>query len=120
MNILLEPQISDDIREKFLLLELDSFRVPDTTDPVRAYCLVEPFDVDEMSIMQQFIDLHGNLMPNFRKQNWNYVEQAIEHLMGRWGNQLDSFYQELLSRVTDLREQTLDADWDGTIDRRSE
>jgi len=118
MNILLEPDITEEIKEKYLLLELDSFRVAESSQPIRAYCLVEFIQPDDMVTISQWVDLHANLMPEYRKQNWNYVEQAIEHLMGRWNSQLDSFYQDILARVKDMREQTLDEAWDGVIDRR--
>lgn len=117
MNIILESQITDDIKAKHMLLELDTFRIKDQDQPMTAFCLVEPMDIDEMMESQQFVDLHCNLMPNYRKQNWNYVEQAIEHLRGRWSGQLDSFYDELTARVERLRQQKPDDSWDGIIDR---
>lgn len=117
MNIIIESDITPEIQEKYILLELDSFRVPDTDTPVAAYCVLEPLGLEEMATVEQFRDLHSNLMPNYRKRNWDYVEQAIEHLMGRWDGQLDSFYSTLLSRVDDLKDKTLDQSWDGAIDR---
>ena len=117
MNIILESQITDDIKSKYMLLELDTFRIKDKDQPITAFCLVDPMDIDEMMECQQFVDLHSNLTPNYRKQNWNYVEQAIEHLHGRWSGQLDSFYDELIARVGRLRQQAPDDSWDGIIDR---
>jgi hypothetical protein len=117
MNILLGPQITDDIRDRFILLELDSFRTAPASDSVTAYCLIEQISIGEMLVMQQYLDLHRNLMPNYRQRNWNYVEQAIEHLMGRWDNQLDSFYSDMLIRVQALKSQDLDDTWDGVLDR---
>lgn len=118
MNIVLESQLTADIRQKYLLLELDSFWLPDHHTPVAAYCLLEPLAPDQMIETQQFVELHGNLMHSYRKKNWNYVEQAIGYLMGRWNGQLDSFYQEVLQRVIQLRDQDLDSTWDGVVDRR--
>lgn len=118
MNIILESQITPEIRDRHILLELDSFRLAGLTDPVPAYCLLEKVGLDEMMVMKQYLDLHGNLMHNYRTRNWNYVEQAIEYLMGKWDRQLDSFYTNLLERVKALKEQSLDDSWDGTIDRK--
>jgi hypothetical protein len=118
MNIILDTQITPEIREKYLLLELDTFRTSPESPTVTAWCLVDPSDPDDMTTMDQFKDLHDNLMPSFRKRHWEYVNQAIDHLHGRWDGQLDSFYDDLLARVQHLRHSDIDPDWDGTIDRR--
>ena len=117
MNIILESDITSEMQEKYILLELDKFRMPDSTEPVSAYCLLEPLSLEELATAKEFIDLHSNVMPNYRKKNWPYVEHAIEHLMGRWDGQLDSFYTTLASRVTELKASELDHAWDGVIDR---
>jgi hypothetical protein len=117
MNIIIDTQITPEIREKYLLLELDTFRVSDH-DTHRAWCLVEPQDPDDMVQVLQFVDLHSNLMPSYRQRYWDYVEEAIGHLQGRWNHQLDSFYSDLLARVQHLRHSDIDPDWDGIIDRR--
>lgn len=117
MNILLETQLTQDIKARHLLLELDSFRTSPDSTPVSAFCLIEKMPLVEMMNIAQYHDLHHNLMPNYRQRNWPYVEQAIEHLMGRWDHQLDSFYQDLLDRVQDFKQHTLGPDWDGVINR---
>ena len=117
MNILLEPQITPEMRERYLLLELDSFRVTPGGEPIASYCLLDRLDLGEMLVMQQYLDLHGNLMPNYRQRNWNYVEQAIDHLRGRWNRQLDSFYDTVLQRIKDMQNSEPSMDWDGVIDR---
>lgn len=117
MNILLESQVTTDMRSRYLLLELDSFRTSPDAEPMPAFCLVDKMPLAEMLVLEQYLDLHSRLMPNYRQRNWPYVEQAIEHLMGRWDRQLDSFYQDLLDRVQAHKHQAPDHDWDGVIDK---
>jgi hypothetical protein len=117
MNILLEPQITPEMRQRYLLLELDSFRVAPQGDPIASYCLLDRLDLSEMLVMQQYLDLHSNLMPNYRQRNWNLVNQAIDDLRGRWNCQLDSFYDTMAQRVKELQNDDPPQDWDGVIDR---
>ena len=56
-------------------------------------------------------------MENFYKQNWDFCQQAIENLTGRWGNELDTFYIDLLERVVDHKETAPGEDWTGWLDR---
>lgn len=115
MNIILEPSLTQDIREKYLLLELDSFVIQGLSAPIKSFCVLDRCSEQETTNIKQWVDLHGNLMPEFRKRNWNYVEQSIEHLKGQWGGMLDSFYAEIEQRVSELRDTELDDDWDGSI-----
>ena len=86
-------------------------------NPVTAYCLIEQVPIDQIAGIDQFRDLHNNLMKNYRLRNWKFCEDAIEHLRGQWGGELDSFYTEMSQRILQLRQQVLDDSWHGIIDK---
>jgi len=115
MNIILGRENIEQAQEKYTVLELDTLIINGAEDPVTAYCLIEQVPIDQIAGMDQFRDLHNNLMANYRKRNWKYCEDAIEHLRGKWGGELDSFYTEMGQRISQLRQQVLDDDWTGTI-----
>ena len=117
MNIILGRENIEQAQEKYTVLELDTLIINGAADPVTAYCLIEQVPIDQISGMDQFRDLHNNLMANYRKRNWKYCEDAIEHLRGQWGGELDSFYIEMSQRVADLKESVLPNDWNGVIDK---
>jgi hypothetical protein len=117
MNIILGRENIEQAREKYTVLELDTLLINGAADPVTAYCLIEQVPIDQIAGMDQFRDLHNNLMANYRKRNWKYCEDAIEHLRGQWGGELDSFYIEMSQRVADLKESVLPNDWNGVIDK---
>ena len=117
MNIILGRENIEQAQEKYTVLELDTLIINGAADPVTAYCLIEQVPIDQIAGMDQFRDLHNNLMANYRKRNWKYCEDAIEHLMGKWGGELDSFYTEMSQRISQLRQQVLDGDWHGIIDK---
>ena len=115
MNIILGRENVEQAQEKYTVLELDTLIINGAADPVTAYCLIEQVPIDQIAGMDQFRDLHQNLMANYRKRNWKYCEDAIEHLMGKWGGELDTFYIELNKRILQLKQQDLDETWDGSI-----
>jgi hypothetical protein len=117
MNIILGRENVEHAQEKYTVLELDTLLINGAADPVTAYCLIEQIPIDQISNIDQFCDLHNNLMANYRKRNWKYCEDAIEHLRGKWGGELDSFYTEMSQRISQLRQQVLDDDWHGIIDK---
>lgn len=117
MKVIFGKSQAEAISDRMTVLELDTFFQPGLTEPVTAYAVLDNtvIPLQEIPVLENFVELHNNLMAEYRKQNWNYVEQAIEHLQGRWKGELDSFYEEMLSRVKHLREIKLSNDWNGIV-----
>jgi hypothetical protein len=109
--------ITDDIKSRYIVLQLDTFYFADIEQKRVAYCLIETVPIAEMLNIDQTIKLHNNLMRNYGLRNWNYCVDAIEHLRGRWNSELDSFYDSVVSRIAQYRDSDLGETWDGIIVR---
>jgi hypothetical protein len=114
MNIIFGDSV-DTLSDHYIKLELDTFRTADSDNTVTAYCLVEKLTPDEFITMESYKKIHADLMDAYRKQHWNYCEQAIAGLMGRWGGELDTFYTDLLNRVLDYKKTPPVGSWDGIL-----
>lgn len=117
MNIMFEESITDEVREKYTLLELDTFHFANTDTTSTAYCLIENIPIQEMLTIEQFQSLHSNLIKNYRSKNWKFCEDAVEHLTGKWNSEVDSFYVNLMDRVNQYKSQDPGTDWTGIIPR---
>ena len=117
MNIIFDKSHLEELESKYTVLELDTIRSESTGQQRTAYCVVENVPILEMAQIESFRNLHANLIDNYRKQNWNYCEQAIEHLMGKWNRELDSFYMDLLHRVEGYKAESPGDNWDSVIVR---
>ena len=120
MNIIFGTESVELLEGRYTVLELDTFVLRPTNEVVTAYCLVETIPIEEMAAIESLKDLHLNLMAEYRKRNWHYCEDAIAHLIGKWGGELDSFYGELLQRIMTFKETDLPEDWTGYLDRAVE
>lgn len=117
MNIILGNNEIESISEKYVVLELDTFVI--NNEHVPSYAVIEAGDIPlgELETLEQYKQNHANLINEYRKRNWNFCEQMIEHLSSRWGGSMTTFYAEILMRIANLKEQDLGEDWDYAIQR---
>ena len=110
MNIIFGDSVKQ-IPDSYTCLELDTFRVPGS-DAMPTWCVVEKIPLNEFPLLDAHKKIHADLIRYYREQQWNYCEQAIQGLMGKWAGELDSFYTDLLQRVMHFKQHPPAADWD--------
>jgi hypothetical protein len=115
MNIIFDSPNVDALKQRHILLELDTFVIGNSNNPIKSWCVVEQIPIDEISTVESYQKLHASLMEQYHKKNWAMCKDAIFLLKGRWGSELDSFYDSLLDRITNLQTQDLPASWSGAI-----
>lgn len=119
MHIIFGNEINEEIEKKYTLLELDQMKLDPNGPVLEAYCLIDAKEipVQELTQIEIYKNLHDNLMKNYRKKDWNFCEQAIEHLHGRWGGSVNSFYDEISQRIAKYKQQDPGPDWNGVYEK---
>lgn len=115
MNIIFGKERAEPLMKNFTVLELDTIRLGE--DEIVAYCVIDNIPITDMPKLESMKDLHANLLIEYRKKNWNYCVQALEHLMNFWNQELDSFYQNLLTRIREYMENDPGQEWTGVIEK---
>jgi len=109
MNIIFK-QNSKEVQQKYTVLDLDTFKLPDGSIHT-ACCVVENIPIDELSQTDELKLLHESLINDYNQKQWANCEQSIGKLMGKWGGELDSFYETLQARIDVLKTCDLDDNW---------
>jgi hypothetical protein len=117
MNIIFGKENLPEVNEKYTVLELDTIRILPVDQLVTAYCLVEHVPIQNLPNVESMRNLHENLLINYRKRDWNYCEQALEHLVGFWGAEMDTYYVTLNQRIAKYMEQDPGESFDGIIEK---
>jgi hypothetical protein len=117
MNIIFGKENLPDTSDKYTILELDTIRILPVNQLVTAYCLVEAIPILNMPKAESMKNLHENLLVNYRKRDWNFCTQALEHLIGYWGADMDSYYTSLNERIAKYMEQDPGESFDGIIEK---
>ncbi len=99
MNILFGSAVTDEIRDKYILLPLDTFYFTSADRTETAYCLIENVPILNMMSVEKDIELHNLLINRYQQGDWEFCRQAIEQLTGQWDREVDTFYADLLARV---------------------
>ncbi len=105
MNVIYGEENLKDIQKKHTTLELDTIQHPESADTVTVYAVAGPDDISLENIirLKQFIPVHEALIKNYKQQNWDFCEQAIQKLLGSINPFMDTFYIILLTRIVEQR-----------------
>jgi hypothetical protein len=105
MQIILGKEIADEVRTRHMVLELETFDVPEK-GLTTAYCVLqsEKLVISELPDMERLLALHQAVVDAWNRGDYSTVSHGIEHIRGKFGGELDTFYDELEKRI---REQQL-------------
>jgi hypothetical protein len=79
-------------------LELETFAKSDGS-PITAYCVVEYIPISELGTLEASKQLHSNFIAEYNNKNYKFCLDAVEHLLGKFNGNLDTFYEEIISRI---------------------
>ena len=117
MHIIFGSAAAQQASDKYTVLELDRLRLEPLGPIVDTYCIIETVPLEEIPLLDNYCRLHAKLMDNYRRKDWNFCEQALEHLHGRWGGVMNSFYDEISNRIAKYKQQDPGDDWDGIYEK---
>ena len=119
MNIIFGREQAANLAESYTVLELDTIRFGPGGTELTAFCVVESMPILKMPQLESMKNLHQNLLIEYRKRNWNYCTQALEHLRGFWGDEVDTFYDNLIGRINEQIELGDNDAWDWRVKTKS-
>ena len=116
MNIILGEDAVKELESKHIILELDAIKFPNGK-VMTAYCVVDKPGLPDFMNLENLKNMHAGLVRNYRLRRWDYCLDAISHLLGSWGGDVDTFYINLKNRVEEYKRNEPGEDWSYVIDR---
>jgi hypothetical protein len=114
MLIIFEDQLNL-LQGRYITLELDTIKFGSTGKKKTAFCVVENIDIHDMHRVEELKNKHQSMIRHYHAQSWNDCLDSINSLSGEWNGELDSFYQDIATRVQSLQDQPPDAAWDPAV-----
>jgi hypothetical protein len=115
MNIIFGQDQADQLAKKYTVLEVDTIKFGVHGNPTPAFVVIETLPINDLPKVANMRELHENLIVEYRKRNWNYCTQAIEHLMGFWAGEMDTFYDIMRKRVVEFEANDPGESWDPVV-----
>jgi hypothetical protein len=116
MHIIFGKENADTLVNKYTVLELDTFQIG-AGPTITAFCAVENIPFTELTTLESAKTQHTHLLLNYRLKNWTDCLQGLDQLQGKWGGEMDSFYNELRVRVESFIKNPPSADWTPVIQK---
>ena len=87
------------LQGNYLVLELETRKI--NSEEVTAWCIIdaEKISLMEIPLIETYKNLHIEFINNYNKGNYKFCLDAMEHLKGKFGGELDSFYEEIEKRI---------------------
>jgi hypothetical protein len=119
MHIIFDKDRTDALAKllatKYTVLELDTIQFSNSNATITAYSVIENVPLLDMVKIPEIQSQHNALLISYRARDWPTCYLAINNLLGKWGGELDSFYNEMKKRIDLLSSQELDDNWNGNI-----
>ena len=117
MNIILGRENAVMAGEKYTVLELDTLNLDSDQDPVTAYCLIETANINDLVLLDTLKEQHDQMISYYKTRQWHRCQQAVESLRGCWSGQVDSFYDEIASRLIKFIESDPGESWSPVLNK---
>jgi hypothetical protein len=111
MNIIFDTLIANQLKDKYIVLELDSIQQPGMAEPVVLHALIENTDLAALASMAVDREMHHELILAYKAGDWSEAVRIAEQMKGRWAGEIDQFYESVIdfSRENAI----LNTTWDG-------
>ena len=99
MQLIFGCENAEKLRDRDKVLELETIEKDGVS--LEVFCLIpgEKIGIPDLPQLENWTKLHNDFLHGYHTQQYQYCRQCIEHLMGKFGGELDSFYEEILKRI---------------------
>lgn len=111
MQIIFEQNLVEELRQKHVVLELDTILQDGMETPITLYALVENLNIFNLSNLPDLISQHQTMVTQYKDNQFDDAIFNANALLGQWDSELDEFYQLVISTSENYRD--LEEKWDG-------
>ena len=100
MQMIFNRTLAEELANRYIVLELEPHIVQDSV--LETFCVVEgeKIPLTEVTMLEHWKKLHKEFVQANKDKNGKLCRDLAEHLVGKFGGEVDSFYEIVVSRYT--------------------
>jgi adenylate cyclase len=106
------PNTNEYVKDEIFTLELDCIAVKGKTIGLNIFTPLKT-DPNSMAEYLSAREIHDLMIDYYREQKWDQALHMIDQLKGEFDSHMDHYYDIMIERIVELRENNLPTDWDG-------
>ena len=106
------PNTNEQVKDEIFTLELDCIAVKGKTIGLNIFTPLKT-DPNSMAEYLSAREIHDLMIDYYREQKWDQALHMIDQLKGEFDSHMDHYYDIMIERIGELRENNLPTDWDG-------
>ena len=106
MQLIFNREVAEQLREQYVVLELETVTKDGVT--LDAFCVI-PTDkivLTDLPNISHYIHLHNEFTAAYRRGEYKVCRDLYEHLLGKFGGEVDTFYEEIIRRILNLEQES--------------
>lgn len=99
MQIIWNEEAAEKLKNSHTVLELETFEIEGQSKTT--YCVVpaDKIPLAELPHLPNYVQLHEGFIKALKENDHKLCLDITEHLMGKFGGEMDSFYEIILDRI---------------------
>jgi len=104
MQIIFGRENAEKLREKYTVLDLET--VDKEGVKIEVFCLIpaEKIGLGQIADLDNWVKLHNDFLNGYHTEQYDYCLQCMEHLRGKFGGEVDTFYDEIERRISEKQQ----------------
>ena len=105
MQIIVGRENAEKLRERYTVLDLETVEKDGVS--LEVFCLIpgDKIGLADLPQLASWVKLHHDFLNGYHTKQYNYCRQCLDHLMGKFGGEVDTFYDEILRRINEADPQ---------------
>jgi hypothetical protein len=114
MYVIPGKEAAETLSDRYVVIELDAVRIKGTDEVTPIYTVLETEKIFlKLEQIENAIKMHNEMREFYKARNWDAAETAITWLKTQFNQELNSYYDIILDRINEYKNQELPDDWQG-------
>lgn len=106
MDIIFGRANAEKLREKYTVLDLETIEKEGHSIEVFVLIPADKIGIMDLPQLEGWVKLHNDFLEGYKDKHYKFCRDCITELKGKFGGEVDTFYDEILRRINEVEEKS--------------